>query len=63
VHDLATILDELVKAQPQVIGRTAKPGTQAWLVKDGWGILHGQWGYFQAAFARHGRLAKRDLGW
>ncbi|ODM18715.1 hypothetical protein SI65_05332 [Aspergillus cristatus] len=30
VHDLAMILDELVKAQPRVIGRTAKPGTQAW---------------------------------
>lgn len=41
VHDLATILDKLIKAQPWVIERTAKPGTQAWLVKDGRGILQG----------------------
>jgi hypothetical protein len=46
MHSLATTLDELVKAQPRVFERAAKPGTQAWLVKDSEGILQGQWGYF-----------------
>jgi hypothetical protein len=45
VHNLATTLDELVKAQPRVLERAANPGTQAWLVKGSWGILLGQWRY------------------
>jgi hypothetical protein len=45
MYCLATTLDELVKAQPRVFERAAKLGTQAWLVKDGWGILLGQRGY------------------
>jgi hypothetical protein len=46
MHSLATTLHELVKAQPRVFEWAAKPGTQAWLVKDGRGILLGQRGYF-----------------
>lgn len=45
IFSLVTTLDELVKAQPRVLERAAKSGTQAWLLKDSQNILQGQWGY------------------
>ncbi|KAF7591005.1 hypothetical protein BBP40_002147 [Aspergillus hancockii] len=41
--DLATNLDEFVKAYPRMFERPAKLRTQVWLVKDGCGIPQGIW--------------------